>query len=75
VAFGISSPAVFFLLSAAGAMEVETAFALATWSGLELIGLHGFAARPLLRIVEASSQLFAVKLAPFALLRRRPHPA
>jgi hypothetical protein len=73
VAFGIGSPAVLFLLSVAGAMEVETAFALAKWSGLGLIGLYGFAERPLLRIVEASSQVFAVQLAPFALLRRRPH--
>jgi hypothetical protein len=34
VAFGISFPAVFFLLSAAGAMQVDTAFELAKWSGL-----------------------------------------
>jgi hypothetical protein len=44
VAFGIGFPAVFFLLSVAGAMQVETAFALAKWSGLGLIGLYGFAA-------------------------------
>ena len=42
VGFGISFPAVFFLLSAAGAMEVDTAFELAKWSGLALIGLYGF---------------------------------
>ena len=44
VAFGISFPAVFFLLSAAGAMEVGTAFELAKWSGLGLIGFYGFSA-------------------------------
>jgi hypothetical protein len=44
VAFGIGFPAVFFLLSVAGAMEVETAFALAKWSGLGLIALYGFSA-------------------------------
>jgi len=42
VAFGIAFPAVFFLLSVAGAMEVETAFVLAKWSGLALIGIYGF---------------------------------
>jgi hypothetical protein len=44
VAFGISFPAVFFLLSVAGAVQVETAFELAKWSGLGLIGLYGFCA-------------------------------
>lgn len=44
VAFGISFPAIFFLLSAAGAIEVETAFDLAKWSGLGLIGFYGFCA-------------------------------
>jgi hypothetical protein len=44
VAFGIAFPAVFFLLSGLGAMDVETAFKLAKWSGLGLIGFYGFAA-------------------------------
>jgi hypothetical protein len=44
VAFGIGFPAGFFLLSAAGATEVETAFTLAKWSGLGLIGVYGFSA-------------------------------
>ena len=44
VAFGIGFPAGFFLLSVAGAMEVETALALAKWSGLGLIGVYGFSA-------------------------------
>jgi hypothetical protein len=44
VAFGIGFPAVYFLLSVAGAIQVQTAFALAKWSGLGLIGLYGFSA-------------------------------
>ena len=44
VAFGISFPAVFFLLSVAGAMQVETAFEVAKWSGLGLTGFYGFCA-------------------------------
>jgi hypothetical protein len=44
VVFGITFPAVLFLLSSAGAMEVETAFELAKWSGLGLIGFYGFCA-------------------------------
>jgi hypothetical protein len=44
VVFGISFPAVFFLLSGVGTMEVETAFELAKWSGLGLTGFYGFCA-------------------------------
>jgi hypothetical protein len=44
VAFGISFPTIFFLLAAAGAIDLDTAFDLAKWSGLGLIGLYGFAA-------------------------------
>ena len=44
VVFGIGFPAVFFLLSATGAIEVETAFTVAKWSGLGLIGTYGFTA-------------------------------
>jgi hypothetical protein len=43
VAFGVGFPAVFFLLAAAGAFEVDTAFTVAKWTGLGLIGLYGFA--------------------------------
>lgn len=42
VAFGISFPAAFFVLAAAGALEVETAFRLAKWSGLGLVAFYGF---------------------------------
>jgi hypothetical protein len=44
VAFGVSFPAVFFLLAAVGVFELHTAFELAKWSGLGLIGFYGFCA-------------------------------
>ena len=43
VAFGIAFPAVFFLLAILGALEDETAFTLAKWTGVGLIGVYGFA--------------------------------
>jgi hypothetical protein len=43
VGFGIASPAVFFLLAATGGLELDTAFRVAKWSGLGLIGVYGFA--------------------------------
>ena len=42
VAFGVALPAVFFVLSALGIVEIDTAFAIATWSGIGLIGFYGF---------------------------------
>jgi hypothetical protein len=44
VAFGIAFPSVFFLLAALGLLELDTAFTLAKWSGLGLIGAYGFVA-------------------------------
>lgn len=44
VAFGIAFPCVFFILAAAGAIEDQTAYTLAKWSGLALIGFYGFCA-------------------------------
>jgi hypothetical protein len=41
-AFGIALPAVFFVLAAVGAIEVDTAFTIAKWSGLGLIGGYGY---------------------------------
>jgi hypothetical protein len=43
-AIGISFPAVFFILSAAGAIKQETAFDLAKWTGLGLIAFYGYCA-------------------------------
>ena len=44
VFFGVTFPAVFFVLAAAGAMEVDTAFDVAKWSGVGLIGFYGYSA-------------------------------
>jgi hypothetical protein len=44
VAAGAAFPALFFVLSAAGAIELDPAFDLAKWSGLGLLGCYGFAA-------------------------------
>jgi hypothetical protein len=44
VAFGISFPAVFFLLAAVGVLEPDTAFTIAKWSGLGVISFYGFIA-------------------------------
>jgi hypothetical protein len=43
VAFGITFPAVFFVLAAVQAIDDEAAFTLAKWTGVGLIGLYGFA--------------------------------
>jgi hypothetical protein len=42
VGVGVAFPAVFFLLSAWGVIAVDTAFSIATWTGLGLIGFYGF---------------------------------
>jgi hypothetical protein len=58
VGFGVAFPAVFFLLSALGLFELHTAFSVAKWTGLGLIGFYGYwAAR------------FAGAAAPRALLK------
>jgi hypothetical protein len=42
VAFGVGLPAVYFLVATAGSVQLGTAFALAKWSGLGLIGGYGY---------------------------------
>jgi hypothetical protein len=42
VGFGVAFPAVFFVVSATGLIEVDTAFSVAKWSGLGLIGFYGY---------------------------------
>ena len=44
VAFGTAFPAVFFILAAANAIDEDTAFTIAKWSGLGLISFYGFVA-------------------------------
>jgi hypothetical protein len=43
VAFGVTFPAVFFVLAAAHVLDDDTAFTLAKWTGVGLIGVYGFA--------------------------------
>jgi hypothetical protein len=64
VAFGIGFPAVFFLLAAIGVLGTESAFTVAKWTGLGLIGLYGFAGARLsgARISRALVQAAAVVL-------------
>jgi hypothetical protein len=42
VAFGVGFPAVFFLAATVGWIGLGTAFGLAKWSGLGLIGCYGY---------------------------------
>jgi hypothetical protein len=42
VGVGVAFPAVFFVLSAMGLFALDTAFTVAKWSGLGLIGFYGF---------------------------------
>jgi hypothetical protein len=44
VVFGVAFPALFFVVAATGAIDADTAFDLAKWSGLGLIGFYGFIA-------------------------------
>jgi hypothetical protein len=70
VAFGISFPAIFFVLAAAGVFDEHTAFTVAKWTGVGLIGVYGFAGGRLGgRSVPASLlQAFAVALIGAALI-------
>jgi hypothetical protein len=66
VAFGISFPAVFFLLAALGAFEEEgTAFTLAKWTGVGLIGVYGYAGA---RLSGARTRLALAQAAAVALI-------
>jgi hypothetical protein len=62
VGFGIAFPCVFFLAAVAGLLEEDTAFTLAKWSGLVLIGFYGFCAARLAgdRFLPALLQALAV---------------
>jgi len=44
VAFGIAFPVVFFLLAVLDVLDEDTAFTIAKWSGVGLIGFYGFCA-------------------------------
>lgn len=60
VTAGIAFPCVFFILAAVSAIEEETAFTIAKWSGLGLIGVYGFSAGRLAGAGVAASLLQAV---------------
>ena len=62
VAFGVEFPAVFFVLAELGAMETQSAFTAAKWSGLGLIGLYGFCAARLAGVRVPGAVLHAVVL-------------
>ena len=69
VGFGIAFPSVFFVLAALGAMEVETAFSIAKWSGVGLIAFYGFCAARL-----AGARRRGARAGPGGRRdRRRPH--
>jgi hypothetical protein len=42
VGFGVAFPAVFFLLAVLGLLSLETAFSVAKWCGVGLIGFYGY---------------------------------
>ena len=42
VGFGVAFPAVWFVMSMVGLFEIETAFSIAKWTGLGLIGFYGY---------------------------------
>jgi hypothetical protein len=64
VAFGISFPAVFFVLAAARIVDDHTAFTLAKWTGVGLIAVYGFAGARLAgtRLLASLIQALAVAL-------------
>lgn len=63
VAFGIAFPVVFFLFPLAGIGSVETAFTIAKWSGLGLVGFYGFWAARLAGAPWHRAILYAVGVA------------
>jgi hypothetical protein len=65
VALGVGFPAVFFLLALVHLIELDTAFAIAKWSGLGLIGFYGywaarFAGAPMPRALVQAALVAAV---------------
>jgi hypothetical protein len=65
VAFGSGFPAVFFVLSMLHVLEQHTAFTVAKWTGLALIGFYGFWAA---RLAGASTSHALLKGALAALI-------
>jgi hypothetical protein len=68
VGFGIAFPAVFFVLAALDALELQTAFRLAKWTGVGLIAFYGFAAGRLAGASPTASALQGVAVAAIGAL-------
>jgi ABC-type microcin C transport system permease subunit YejB len=62
VMFGAGFPAVFFVLAAAGALDIDVAFRLAKWSGLGLICAYAFVAARLAGAGRAGALVHAALL-------------
>jgi hypothetical protein len=62
VAFGIAFPGVFFIIAAVGVIDLDSAFTVAKWSGLGLIGAYGYGGARLAgaSVVASLAQAFAV---------------
>ncbi len=65
VTLGVAFPAVFFLLAVVHVLELPTAFTLAKWSGLGLIGFYGywaarFAGAPVPRALAQAAGIAAI---------------
>jgi hypothetical protein len=65
VAFGVGFPAVFFVLAAVDLLRLDTAFGIAKWSALGLIGFYGywaarFAGAPVLRAIARGAMVALV---------------
>jgi hypothetical protein len=65
VALGVGLPAVFFLLAVVNVVQLDTAFAVAKWSGLGLIGFYAywaarFAGAPVPRALVQAAMVAAV---------------
>jgi hypothetical protein len=65
VAIGIGLPVVFFLLAVVGLIQLDTAFEVAKWSGLGLIGFYGywaarFAGAPVSRALVQAGMVAAI---------------
>jgi hypothetical protein len=63
VSVGAAFPAVFFVLEAAGAIGEDTAFVLAKWTGVALIGGYGYVAARRAGNSNASAVLQALAIA------------
>src|SRR3954451_745416 len=60
---GIIFPGVYFIVAAFGAMDLDTAFKFAKWSGLALIAAYGYAAGRLSGASRATALMHALTVA------------